>query len=35
MTFDWMERPVERIMYLTGNDVGEIFAVVDVLIERK
>jgi hypothetical protein len=35
MTFDWMERPVERIMYLTGNDVGEIFAVVDILIDRK
>ena len=35
MTFDWMERPVERIIYLTANDVGEIFAVVDLIIERK
>jgi hypothetical protein len=35
MTFDWMERPVERIIYLTGNDVGEIFAIVDLIIERK
>jgi hypothetical protein len=32
MTFDWMERPVERIMHLTGNDVGEIFAVVEFLL---
>jgi hypothetical protein len=35
ITFDWMERPVDRIMYLTGEDVGEIFAVVDVIIEKK
>ena len=35
MTFDWMERPVERIMYLTGNDVAEIFAIVDIITERK
>jgi hypothetical protein len=35
MTFDWMERPVQRIMSLTGNDVGEIFAILDILIDRK
>ncbi|MBR0761564.1 RNA-binding domain-containing protein [Bradyrhizobium japonicum] len=35
MTFDWMERPVERIIYLTSNDVGEIFAVVDIVMDRK
>ncbi len=35
MTFDWMERPVERIMYLTGNDVAEIFSIVDIIIDRK
>ena len=35
MTFDWMERPVERIIYLTNNDVSEIFSVVDILIDRK
>ncbi len=35
MTFDWMERPVERIMYLTGNDVSEIFSVTDIIIDRK
>jgi len=35
MTFDWMERPLQRLKTLTTNDTREIFAIIDILIDRK